>query len=405
MNCLRRCFPVIVFAGAAFGCGGGGGDSSISPPNPPPPPPPPPMATYTTEAVFGSLGFSQPVALLQAPGDDTRWFILERRGTVRVFDNDPAVASSDIVIDLSQVIDSGPNEAGLLGMAFHPDFANNGFVYLSYTTTGTPLVSNVVRYTSNDGGATLDPNSDVLILSAAQPNPNHNGGQATFGPDGFLYVGFGDGGGGGDPDDNGQDPTNILGAMIRIDVDGGSPYAIPGDNPFAGNATCPQGTGNADCPEIYAWGLRNPWRWSFDRQTGELYVADVGQDSFEEVSRVANGDNLGWNIREGANCFGASSCSTAGLTDPIHEYDHSLGGSITGGYVYRGSVLSSLVGQYVFGDFSSGRIWSFDASAQSMVASTELVDSGLRIASFAEGNDGELLILDIGGSIHRIVEN
>ena len=366
--------------------GGGGASSSIR-----------------IDPAFPNLSFSEPLLLIQAPGDSTRWFIVERAGVIRVFANDAGVSTSTVVTDLRSVVDSGPNEAGLLGMAIHPDFANNGHVYLSFTVSGSPLVSRIERITSIDGGQTLDLTTRTLILSVDQDFGNHNGGHLAFGPDGLLYIGFGDGGGAGDTNGRGQQTNNLLGTLVRIDIDAGIPYAIPGDNPFAGNPMCMQGVGAAACPEIFAFGLRNPWRWSFDRLTGDLIAGDVGQNSFEEIDRITIGNNFGWNIREAANCFEANSCVTAGLVDPIHQYDRTQGASVTGGYVYRGTDIPALSGQYVFADFISGRIWSIDAAVQTLSASELLIESGLNIASFGESNDGELYIVNFGGTLHQLV--
>ena len=370
-----------------------------------PPPPgnnPPPVIL---EDAFPNLSFNQPLLLLQAPGDSSTWYVVERAGVVRAFANDPGVGTSRVFVDLSGLIDSGPDEAGLLGMAFHPSYANNRQVYLSFTVTGAPLVSHVDRFASTDGGLSLEPITQTTILSLDQEFGNHNGGHLAFGPDGYLYVGFGDGGSGGDSNNRAQTTNNLLGTIIRIDVDAGAPYAIPIDNPFAGGPTCPQGSGAAACPEIFAFGLRNPWRWSFDSATGDLFAGDVGQNSFEEIDRVTSGNNYGWNIREGANCFSANSCVIAGLIDPIHEYGRSEGRSVTGGYVYRGTNILALTGLYVFADFGTGRIWAIDSTAQNLVPSALLIDSALNIASFGQSNSGELYVVHYGGTLHRIIAN
>ncbi len=388
---------------ALSGCGGGGGGVTSMAPMPPPPGISPPPVTL--EDAFPNLSFTQPLLLLQPPGDSSTWFVVERTGVVRAFDNDPGVGVSRVYVDLSGLVDSGPGEAGLLGMAFHPAYATNYQVYLSFTVAGLPLVSRVDRLTSTDGGLTLDPVTQTSILSVDQDFGNHNGGNLAFGPDGYLYMGFGDGGSGGDPNNRAQTTNNLLGTIIRIDVDAGVPYAIPVDNPFAGNPTCPQGLGAAACPEIFAFGFRNPWRWSFDGATGDLFVGDVGQAGFEEIDRVTNGNNYGWNIREGANCFNANACVTAGLIDPIHEYGRNEGTSVTGGYVYRGTDILALTGFYVFADFTTGRIWAIDSSAQNFVGSDLLIDSSLNIASFGQSNAGELYIVHFGGTLHRIIAN
>ncbi|MEO0998232.1 MAG: PQQ-dependent sugar dehydrogenase, partial [Pseudomonadota bacterium] len=208
----------------------------------------------------------------------------------------------------------------------------------------------------------------------------------------------------GDPGGNAQDTTNLLGTIIRIDVGNGLPYTIPGDNPFAGNPLCDTGSGAADCPEIYAFGLRNPWRFSFDGPSMSLFAGDVGQQSFEEIDRVTLGGNYGWPIREGANCFAATTCTTAGLIDPVHEYGRGVGASVTGGFVYRGTAIPELEGFYIFGDFVSGRVFALDSNAQSLTDATELFDSDIPIASFGRSElDGELFIVGLNGLLYQIV--
>lgn len=390
------------------GCGSSGGDGpGVSPP-PPPPPPPPVVEVVPTIAlaqVFPSLTFSGLVSLQQAPGDATRWFAVEQAGTIRSFANDNDVAATLTFLDITGRVISG-GERGLLGLAFHPDFPNTPEVFVSYT--GAPdLTSYVSRFSSVNGGQTLDPASEQVILSVPQDFANHNGGNIAFGPDGYLYIGFGDGGSGGDPLDRAQDTTNLLGTMVRIDVDGGSPYAIPSadpGNPFAANAACPQGftvSGEA-CPEIFAWGLRNPWRFSFDRQGGALWAGDVGQNAWEEIDVIVAGGDYGWDDREGAHCFEPPSGCITDSIDPVTEYDRSLGASVTGGFVYRGSAVPDLIGWYVFGDFISGRLF---AVPQDSVTGTEpevLLETGLAIAAFGESVDGELFVVNYGGSIHRV---
>jgi glucose/arabinose dehydrogenase len=319
------------------------------------------------------------VSLQQAPGDATRWFIVEQAGRIRAFANDDGATATLTFLDIS----------------FHPDFPNTPEVFVSYT--GAPeLTSYVSRFSSTDEGQTLDVASEDVILSVPQDFSNHNGGNIVFGPDGYLYIGFGDGGSGGDPLDRAQDNTNLLGTMVRIDVDGGIPYAIPSanpGNPFAANQICPQGftVGGEPCPEIFAWGLRNPWRFSFDRQAGDLWVGDVGQNAWEEVDVVTAGGDYGWDDREGAHC------------EPITEYDRSLGASVTGGFVYRGSALPDMVGWYVFGDFVSGRLFGIPADSPTGTEPNVLLETGLGIAAFGESVGGELFIVNYGGSIHRLV--
>jgi glucose/arabinose dehydrogenase len=356
------------------------------------------------QPVFGQLSFPAPVALLQAPGDDSQWYVVQQGGIVSVFEAVSDVDTSSVFADLSAVVDDSASESGLLGMAFDPDFVLNGEVYLAYTRSGAPLESVVSRFQVEGSGGPLDEDSEEILLTVAQPAGNHNGGNLVFGPDGLLYIGFGDGGGSGDPDDNGQTTSNILGTIVRIDVDGNPPYGIPAGNPFAGNTECRDGFGSAPCPEIFAWGFRNPWRFSFDRVSAQLWVGDVGQSSWEEIDRVEGGMNYGWRQREGAHCFNPSSGCSLENVDPVTEYDRSLGQSITGGYVYRGSAIPDLVGHYLFGDFGSGRIFSVPADSEQGTEPEQRLETGLAISSFGEGVDGELYVLDYNtGMIHQIV--
>lgn len=384
-------------------CGGSSGGSA-APNQPPTPPPPPQVPAVSLQQQFTQLSFSQPVALKQAPGANSRWYVAEQSGVIRVFDNNQNASAAPIALDISARVDSSFSESGLLGMAFHPSFPGIPEIFVSYTRTGSPLVSHVSRFLTVNGGVTFVPGSEEIILTVIQDNSNHNGGDIAFGPDGFLYMSFGDGGGGGDPNDNAQNLNNMLGTIARVDVDGGTPYAIPALNPFFGNALCVQGSGAASCPETFAWGLRNPWRISFDSATGDLWAGDVGQGAWEEVDRIVNNGNYGWDDREGAHCFEPASGCATGSTDPITEYDRALGASITGGYVYRGTAVPDLVGQYVFGDFISGRLFSVPADSQTFVAASELLDSALQFSAFAEDTDGEMYVLHYsGGTIHQIV--
>ncbi len=380
----------VLLAAALGGCGGSGG----SDPAPVSDPAPGPVAVRV-ERVFAGLAFSSPVALVPEPtASGSRWFAVEKAGVVRAFPEDPGTTNADVFVDIADRVEAGPGEAGLLGFAFHPAFGENGEVFLSYTApgpgSGVALVSRVSRFRSPDGGATLDPSTEEIVLAVDQPFTNHNGGQIAFGPDGYLYLGLGDGGSGGDPLGNGQDTGTLLGAFLRLDVDGGIPYAIPPDNPFAG------GGGRS---EIFAWGFRNPWRWSFDAATGELWCGDVGQGEWEEVDVVRRGGNYGWSVREGAHCFPTPGCDATGLTDPVAEYSHAEGCSITGGYVYRGSAIPALAGTYLYGDFCTGTVWGLPPGGTPRV----LAESGLRLSSFGQGPDGEVYLLDFaGGGIYRL---
>jgi glucose/arabinose dehydrogenase len=376
---------------------------------------PGPSIALGVQRVFPNLNFTKPVAMLQAPNDSSRWFVVEQDGVVRVFANEQSAAIATAFVDITGRVTSG-GETGLLGMAFHPNFPTNPHVYLSYTHTdpGPPavLVSRISEFTSTDGGVTLDPARERILMWIVQPESNHNGGNIAFGPDGYLYVGMGDGGGGNDQHGtigNGQLMTTLLGKMLRIDVQPASGYGIPPKgNVFPpGNALCGTdtagGTGAQPCPEIYASGFRNPWRWSFDRQTGELWVGDVGQSAREEIDRVVAGGNYGWRCFEGTLGPDRLPCgSEPNLLPPIAEYGRSVGTTVTGGYVYRGTAIAGLAGRYVFGDYGSGRIWHIAANTAPTAQITGGFASGLNIASFGEGADGELYMVHYAGQLYRL---
>ncbi|MFT3912963.1 MAG: PQQ-dependent sugar dehydrogenase [Anaeromyxobacteraceae bacterium] len=365
--------------------------------------------------VFPNLQFSSPIAMLQAPGDTSRWFVVEQGGTVQTFASADATAVKTTFVDVTGRVTAG-GELGLLAMAFHPAWPATKEVFLYYTAPAAgakPLRSVLSRFTTVGGGtAALDPASEQIVLEVAQPFENHNGGNIAFGADGFLYFGLGDGGSGGDPGNRSQNLNLLLGKFIRIDVAGtGAGYEIPADNPHAGNAKCGLGVNaTAPCPEIWAFGFRNPWRWSFDRETGQLWVGDVGQNAYEEVDVVEKGKNYGWRLREGAHCYNPSSgCPTPGtvangavIVDPVTEYDHSLGSAITGGYVYRGTAIPSLTGAYVFADYGSGRVWRHDPGAPGLQRA-DVLDTGINVSSFAEGPDHELYLVNLGGTLHKLV--
>lgn len=374
-----------------------------------------PTTTLAVNRAFPNLGFSAPLAMLQAPSDASRWYVVEQGGRVRMFDNVASVATATTFIDISGRVASG-GERGLLGMAFHPGFPTDRRVFLSYTTTDPgPLTSRISSFTLAGDNTTLDAGSERILLTVIQPESNHNGGNIAFGPDGYLYIGFGDGGGGGDGHGsigNGQNLQTLLGKMLRIDVGGpaATSYAIPASNPFAGSGgACSSGsTTAAQCREIYAWGFRNPWRWSFDRGgTHALWLGDVGQGAWEEVDRVVLGGNYGWRCREGAHDYNLNCGSLQPRLDPVAEYGRSAGYSITGGFVYRGTAIPSLVGRYVFADYGSGRIWNIAADSQPTVTVTgsQGLATGLGIASFGEAVNGELFVVDIsGGGLYRLVQ-
>lgn len=409
---MQRCKRNLLLALVSIGfsaCGGGGANTVTVPGGQIPPPTSAPA--ITTQRVFTQLSFTQPVALRQAPGDLTRWFVVEKSGVVRVFANNANSSSSGIFLDISGVVNAS-GEGGLLGIAFHPDYPTTPEVFVSYTRTGaaTPLESFVSRFFSSDNGQTLNAGTEQVILRLPQQATNHNGGDLRFGPDGYLYIGFGDSGDGGDPREFAQNTNTLHGSIVRLDVEGGSPYAIPTGptgNPFSTNAACDSGIPTlapSPCPEIFAWGLRNPWRFSFDASTGWLWAGDVGQGSWEEIDVIEVGQNYGWNYREGAHCFDPAPGCATNFTDPITEYDHNSGDrSVTGGYVYRGTAIADLVGWYVFGDFVSGRIFAIPADSQPGVDPDVLLDTSLSIVSFAVDNNDELYVLDYGlGTIHKV---
>ncbi|MGH7658033.1 MAG: PQQ-dependent sugar dehydrogenase, partial [Gemmatimonadales bacterium] len=301
-------------------------------------------------------------------------------------------------LDITGLVGSSGTEQGLLGIAFDPDYEANGRFVVNYTDRNGD--TRIVSFNVSSDPDVADPQSATLILSVDQPFSNHNGGGLEFGPDGFLYIGLGDGGSGGDPGNRGQDRATLLGKLLRIDLDGGTPYAIPASNPFADSA--------GQKGEIWAWGLRNPWRFAFDRANGNLYIADVGQSEREEVNVAANsdgGENYGWRIMEGNSCFSATSCDRTGLTLPVLDYSHDDGCSITGGYVYRGNTVPELAGRYFYADYCGGWVRSFTFSNGQATDQREWpqLDPGGAITSFGQDAAGELYILVSGGTVYRIV--
>jgi hypothetical protein len=345
----------------------------------------------TVEAV--ARGLDHPVCVAAPPGD-SRLFVVEQRGRIRI------VAGGRVLdppfLDLSDRVSYG-GERGLLSVAFHPRFARNPYCYVNYTDRHGD--TRIERFTVSPDSNRADPSSARLILTIAQPYANHNGGLVLFAPDGMLWIGMGDGGSAGDPHGNGQNPEALLGKMLRIDVDHGDPYAIPPDNPFA--------RGHGGRPEIWALGLRNPWRFCFDRESGEVYIADVGQDLWEEVDVepiTAAGLNYGWNRKEGLHDFKSASGATATLTDPVLEYGHNDGCSVTGGLVYRGSRIPELRGAYLFSDYCRGWIKSFrfENGQARELREWKVGDLG-PVVSFGTDAAGEVLVVGYQGRIDRIV--
>jgi len=370
------------------GCGGGGSSGTNLPLNPGQP------GSFSVINAFPNLSFVAPVYFAGLPGSDQA-VVVEQQGVIHRFDVDAQVSSTAVVLDISsQVLFAG--EQGLLGMAFHPDFVNNGFFYVHYSASN-PRRSVISRFTYNSQTGTAPAGSEFILLQLDQPFGNHNAGSLAFGPDDKLYIAFGDGGGGGDPDDNAQNLGTLLGSILRIDVDTGNPYGIPSDNPFVAQAGVRE--------EIWAYGFRNPYRFSFDRQTGTLWAGDVGQINREEIDIVQAGGNYGWRVFEGTQPFTSSENTppNATFTAPVIDYDRSLGNAVIGGYAYRGAALPSLRGAYVYGDFGSGRIWSLLYNGTQVISNTE-IGNVASLTSFGEDNNGELYAVSGSGSIYRFIQ-
>jgi glucose/arabinose dehydrogenase len=341
-------------------------------------------------------GFAAPLFLTHPGDDDARLYVVEQGGLIRVLEDGEVL--DEPFLDVSDDITAG-GEQGLLGLAFHPEFADNGRFFVNFTDTGGD--TNVVEYRADPGADQAGAEPVQTLLTVEQPFANHNGGHLDFGPDGFLYISLGDGGGAGDPQGNGQNPDTLLGSLLRIDVDSGGAdgYGIPTDNPFADSG---------GAPEAWAIGLRNPWRFSFDRRADTLWIGDVGQSELEEINRVPAdeaGVNYGWNLLEGSACYQPNTgCDRSGKEEPVTEYRHDQGCSVTGGYVYRGTEQPTLQGNYFFGDFCSGMIWAVPADADKGTEPRPLLDTDLSISSFGQDANGELYVIDLtGGTIHRVV--
>lgn len=351
-----------------------------------------PAAGFGLETLV--TGLDQPLYVTHAGDGSGRLFIVERTGKVLIW-RDGRLRREPFV-DVGRLISTRGAEQGLLGIAFHPDFTDNGYVFLSYTARDDRSVIARYRIRADDPNR-LDPGSAEAIIEVEQPYRNHNGGLIKFGPDGYLYAGLGDGGGAGDPHGHGQDRRTLLGAILRLAVDGPGGYTIPAGNPFAGGPW--RG-------EIWAFGLRNPWRFSFDRETGDLYIADVGQDAREEVNfqpaAGGGGQNYGWNVWEGTRRYRSDREPASEVVFPVAEYTRRDGCSVTGGYVYRGRAIPALRGVYLFGDFCSGTVWGLRRRDGGW-RMAELLRTGLGISSFGEDEDGELYVVDYGGAVHRLV--
>ncbi len=372
--------------------------------------PEPPLA-MKVEPAFPALVFNRPVQATHAGDGSNRLFVVEKQGRIRVFPNvdDVSVGDTSVFLNITDRVNSSPNEAGLLSVAFHPNYASNRRLFVNYTgQNGGSLTTFVSEFTVSENDPDfVDPSTEVVLMTVAQPFGNHNGGQIGFGLDGYLYVAHGDGGSAGDPYGYSQSLTSDLGKMLRVDVDtasDGLPYGIPPTNPFVGFSA------EQAHPEIYAWGLRNAWRFSFDPFTGQLWAADVGQDAWEEVNIVELGKNYGWNIMEGTHCYNAFTCDQEGLEPPVLEYPHSVGQSITGGHVYRGSQFPNLFGAYVYGDYVSGVVLASRFDDNDEIQTTTLASTTLNISAFGRDESGELYVVDYSyfqpskGRLYRLVE-
>lgn len=404
----------LLIIGLLAGCGAAFGAATLPTPTPPArssTPPAAPATPVTPAAPAGDLqrlsprltpvvqGLRRPTHVTGAGDGSGRLFVVEQAGRVRIVRDGQLLPRP--FLDIEALVGSRANEQGLLSIAFHPRFAENGFFFVNYTNRNGHTV--VARYrVSRDDPDRADPSSAAVLLRIEQPAANHNGGLLKFGPDGYLYIGTGDGGAAGDPWNNGQRLDTLLGKLLRIDVDGAAPYAIPPDNPMLNRAGAR--------PEIWAYGLRNPWRFSFDRATGDLFIADVGQNAWEEVhfqpAGSRGGENYGWKIMEGKECFRAERCEQSGLELPIAVYSHgSPGGgcSITGGYVYRGAAFPQLTGVYLYADYCSGNLWGLRATGAGW-SSALLGVLNIRASSFGENDAGELYLTDHGGGgLYRLV--
>lgn len=367
----------------------------------------------SAERAFENLEFDRPIVVTHAGDGTNRVFVAEQEGRIRVFPNDQDAEESTLFLDIDDrcVYADNQNEEGLLGLAFHPRYKANGEFFIYYTSSEQDNLSKVSRFrVSKDDPNKADPASEEEIMRIPQPFWNHNGGTIEFGPDGYLYIALGDGGSANDPQGNGQNLTTLLGALLRIDVDkksGEQAYSIPKDNPFVGRqvAVGPRNTMVPVREEIYAYGLRNPWRTSFDSQTGTLWLADVGQNVWEEINIIKPGGNYGWNIREAKHWFRPDGldANRDDLIDPIYEYHHDLGKSITGGTVYRGTRVPELIGKYVYGDYVSGRLWAleYDDAAGRVVQNYSLTGENLPMLSFGADEAGDLYFTTPFGSLYR----
>lgn len=374
----------------------GAAGSPGNPTNPPAQQPAQTAGLSTAQIALKQLvqGPDQMVAFVSAKDGSGRMFAVNRMGKILIYKD--GQLQPDPFLDISDKITTGYQEQGLLGLAFHPKYKENGFFFIYYNDAHGNIA--ISRYSVSSDPNKADPNSEQIVIQYDKPAKNHNGGNLEFGPDGYLYMGTGDGGGAGDQFHNGQNPGSVLAKILRLNVDS-LPYTIPANNPFVNKS--------GFRPEIWAWGLRNPWRFSFDRQTGDLYIGDVGQNTYEEIDfqpAGVGGQDYGWPITEGLHCYNAGQCSTDGLTLPVVEYSHDNGCSVSGGYVYRGSQFPALNGIYFFSDYCTGTIWGMARNASGAWQMRKLLDSGAQVSSFGEDEAGEVYVIDLGGRIFQLIQ-
>ncbi len=358
-----------------------------------------PLSNINLGLIPVATGFERPTFLTHANDNSNRLFVTEQVGRIQIINN--GAVNSTPFLDITNIVGSDANEQGLLSVAFHSNYSQNGFFFVNYTDKQGDTV--IARYSVSTNPDIADPNSGQVLLTISQPYANHNGGQIAFGPDGYLYIGMGDGGAANDPQNRAQDLTSLLGKILRIDVDNAAPYGAPDTNPFVDN-------GEAR-PEIWSFGWRNPWRFSFDMQTGDMYVGDVGQNKYEEIhvepAGVGGGRNYGWRLMEGFHCFNPEECepSSLGVELPIAEYEHSEGCSVSGGYVYRGAQYPELVGTYLYGDYCTGTIWGTRPQPGGTWEQAKLLQTDHSISSFGQDQLGQLYVLDHQGGVYKLGTN
>ena len=352
-------------------------------------------AQFTLQDAYPNLSFTNPVFLTHAGDGTNRVFVIEQAGIIKVFPNTQSTSDAKIYLDITDRVDDSGNEMGLLGLAFHPDYQNNGYFYVNYTADN-PRRTIIARFQVTSNPDSADKNSEFEILTFNQPYTNHNGGWIGFRQsDGYLYIATGDGGSGGDPNNNAQNITVLLGKILRIDVDGGTPYAIPPTNPFYDS------TNVSIKKEIYTWGMRNPWRNSFDPVTDWFWCADVGQGAWEEIDILENGKNYGWRCYEGTHPYNLAGCNYPEYVNPIYEYPHNPECSITGGYVYRGINVPELEGKYIYGDYCSSKIWALSYDGINPTTNELLVTAAGPVTSFGVDQNDEIYVTSSNGKIYR----